>query len=406
MADELWIVTIPAEYDGLDLIALAKTYILTTEPSDELLIEIGASGGTVKKAPAPPGTNWGVTGVEVNGDEKDVTDHGGGVYSFDLSFDYESDADITLTDDDLATLEINDINYNEYLIFGGVNAAFPLYMVDRPHGYLYRMNNETGAILWSLQNDDFGDIEACYPGSVFASADGAFAYIIKGGGNLDPPGEVIRTYSIASAGVPTILDTVDVFYASGASIKYPCAWFDKRLERLYVYYNVEPSEFNEQSYYKIFSKAGELLSTVEVGVDEDYLFFGVDDGNIFFVQEIAHAPKCYWNDVEITGLTDFSVPNDFDFDDLGNLYIYFEDSGGNGQLAKVIDGTLSWLRDLGAIDNWSGFEGLSTNKAGDSICFYESAGDSKTQKVTTDNAVSWTRDLLLLSLSNQGYTYA
>jgi hypothetical protein len=154
----IWIVNIPPEYDGLEIVSPAISYVLHNQPSETQVALVEARGGTITAIEDPFGGSGTVT-VTQDEEETDVTDLGDGDYSFDPLDQYETDVEVTIDGGGDVTIKINFTLYQKNnIVTGGGGEALPMYAIAESYEAVVKVDYETGTTVLTVDDSNFGSL--------------------------------------------------------------------------------------------------------------------------------------------------------------------------------------------------------------------------------------------------------
>ena len=383
----IWIVNIPPEYDGLEIVSPAISYVLHNQPSETQVALVEARGGTITAIEDPFGGSGTVT-VTQDEEETDVTDLGDGDYSFDPLDQFETDVEVTIDGGGDVTIKINFTLYQKYnIVTGDGSEPLPMYAMGGSYETVYQVDDETGATNWSDYSEDYAGL---YEGtkSNFVCSDNGYLYFFWIGWEGMPI--ETHTHLIVIDPDGNASEALDI--GSTSHQGYCMLAYDRAQNKLYLEADDFPTSGQTTLY--TFSETGGALSsqtrdTSALGHSFDgiavyagvvsYLAYDFGSGDHIVICDGSEKMSTSGN---LSG--DILAPAD------GFVYVLFEYNGIKLRKIKP-SGSVEWTYDFGLGTTLLNYDrNLWVNDAGASMVTIDDGGTSMTYIVDTEGNLSKT----------------
>lgn len=378
----IWSVYIPATYDGVEMTSNAQGYVLQNKPSQELIDEVESAGGSIR-AIEDPLSGSGTPSVEINGSEVELTDEGGGDYSY--SYPDDSDAyecTITTKSTDGGTTVILDSKtvYQNYNRIQGVAGGKPFYSKALSSNTVYYINNTDGETIFSTTDSGLAtfkdDSDYSYLNRFGVSDDGIFFYIYSEGEThivrLDTEGNFSSVWE-------------DVLTGNGHNRLIA---FDRKTEKLHG----SMCLYSNKAIYVIIAKDGTVLSEEDITDDTpaptELCAMAVYNDNVWKAKaqgEVwCNGSKIYTPD-SVQEYQLMACPD-------GYCYASLCDGNDNIHILKLSTSSLEWKYELGKIALYSPVPPrISVNDSSVIMAVAEVDSTEKTFKIDSSGSIleSW-----------------
>lgn len=400
-----YLVTILAQYDGIEMIQNSRTFICYSDYQLDVLLEslyMTYDESDIYIRVVPYDIEGNDPEVLIGDVEVPVNDYESGIKYYDNTEDYKNDTVINF--DSIVTIEFT--YYNQYLRPLGTGDQLPIY-TSTGTGTIEKINNNTGDIIWTKSNanwNNFYTFHANDTGDLFASFlqinfSGGYFYYYFYGIWIDTDGNenVCFNFNIDTTSFGLFWDL------------WPQIGFDPVNEYFHIYVGHYPSSSGYRRY--IYNKYGSLLQTVS-GNSAYAIPFGccAYNNDFYSIKRDSGIGKLYCNDSLIytfgAGVNDYSS---LTVSPGGYLYCLYGWNDDTVDLFKMtLEGSVEWIYDFGSsyfISNESEAPGhyniLSLNEEDDCLCqIADGSSNIYGALINSNGSLIWIREGTLNTIEN------